>query len=111
MYVDRAKWLFCYGTLRDDAMYERITKARAKPGVPATLDGWRQLDIPGTTYTGVVPSRISDQVDGELRLVEVLGYWNLLDAYEGDEYERVHCSVRTATRRHPAFVYQYRRSE
>jgi gamma-glutamylcyclotransferase (GGCT)/AIG2-like uncharacterized protein YtfP len=110
MFGDRAKWLFCYGTLRDDALYEQITKAHATPRVPATLTGWRQQNVPGTAYIGAVPARFADQVAGDLRRVEALNHWSLLDAYEGDEYERVPCTVRTATGRRPAFVYKYRES-
>lgn len=103
----KAKWLFCYGTLRYNSFYEQLTQAAAPPSVPATLQGWTQFKVPGTEYPGAVPSRFSDAVRGELRPIKAESTWEILDAYEGTEYLRVPCIVQTAQGSIEAQIYRY----
>jgi gamma-glutamylcyclotransferase (GGCT)/AIG2-like uncharacterized protein YtfP len=104
---NEAKWLFCYGTLRDNSVYERLTQSPAPMSLPATLQGWIQFNVPGTAYCGAAPSRFSGAVLGELRRVETVGIWDVLDTYEGNDYLRVPCVVQTAQGSLEAQIYQY----
>jgi gamma-glutamylcyclotransferase (GGCT)/AIG2-like uncharacterized protein YtfP len=102
-----AKWLFCYGTLRDNSVYEQLTQTPEPATLPATLHGWNQFNVPGATYPGAVPSRLSGALQGELRPVKTASTWDILDEYEGNEYLRVPCVVQTAQGSIEAQIYQY----
>ncbi len=107
LHETEAEWLFCYGTLRDTSFYERLTRAPTLPSVPATLQGWIQFDVPGAAYPGAVPSRFSDIVQGELRRIQTASDWDILDTYEGNEYQRVPCVVETARGPLKVQIYRY----
>ncbi len=101
------QWLFCYGTLCNNSIYERLTEAPALASLPATLQGWNRFDVPGAAFPGAVPSRFSGAVQGELRPIETAAIWDILDTYEGSQYLRVPCVVQTAQGFIDAQIYQY----
>ncbi|KAJ2963385.1 hypothetical protein NQZ79_g1472 [Umbelopsis isabellina] len=106
---------FFYGTLQSPTVLLRVicgpeakpevteTKLRSLKLRPATLKGHRRYALKNLDYPGVVKSELSEcSVSGIL--CEGLSRQDILrlDAFEGDEYDRVTVSVSTvATNDHP----------
>ena len=107
MAPDNRRWLFCYGTLCDDSTFARVTQSTATPLVPATLEGWRQFNVPGVPYPAAVPASPQHRVEGGLREISSDTIWTRLDEYEGSEYTRVDCVVKAASGAIEAQVYRY----
>jgi len=78
--------LFAYGTLRVDAVL-RALLGRVPDSRQDTLTGWRVARLTGRVYPGLVPDPAGSATG---RLLTGLGAeeWELLDRYEGEEYER-----------------------
>lgn len=76
--------LFAYGTLRFPAVLHALL-GRVPPLSAASLAGWRAAALPGRIYPGLVPGAAARGVaiDGVRA-----GEWDVLDAFEGTEYER-----------------------
>lgn len=97
--------LFCYGTLQDPAVFLRITGKTACYQT-ATLDGFVRYRVSGADYPGVISSgHPNTPLEG--LLVSRLGRQELklLDAFEGELYERVLVPVESEGRRHDAWLY------
>lgn len=78
--------LFVYGTLQHPPLLEHLL-GRRPPLTPATLEGWRAVDLSGRVYPGLVPAptgsargHVLEVDDDELAV---------LDRFEGRQYERV----------------------
>ena len=105
--------LFVYGTLAPGQANHHVLGGVPGTWQPATLrgilheEGWgADLGCPG-----VVPSSEGERVAGHVlisdRLVE---QWGMLDAFEGDGYERVAVEVELSDgRQMPAWVYALKR--
>ena len=90
--------LFAYGTLCDPATQERLLGRLLGDGEPDTLRGYRLSRLRGIhdDYTIVQP-KPGSTVSG--RLYEVTHEeLTLLDAYEGDAYQRVSVTLVSKTR-------------
>ena len=76
--------LFTYGTLMFPEVLA-VLLGRVPASVPASVDGWRVLAIPGVSYPALVvaPGRARGRVLLDLRPEE----WRVIDAYEDDIYE------------------------
>ncbi len=82
----RVHRLFVYGTLQHPPLLEHLL-GRAPALVPATVAGWRAVDLSGRVYPGLVPARngsakghVLEVDDDELAV---------LDRFEGPQYERI----------------------
>lgn len=84
--------LFVYGTLAPGRPNEHILSEVRGTWEPATVTGWLYQEGWGAAvgYPGILLDEQGDAVEGWVftsgRLSE---YWGSLDAFEGDEYERV----------------------
>lgn len=84
--ADDSGALFAYGSLQCRDIFGAVTGER-RLGVPATLPGYRCVQLRGFSYPAVIPS------DGALTSGVVYSdlspeLWARLDAYEDDFYER-----------------------
>ncbi|MGW0867032.1 gamma-glutamylcyclotransferase family protein [Streptomyces sp. NPDC002611] len=78
--------LFCYGTLRFDAVLEALL-GRIPARIPASLPGWRAAALEGRVYPGLVVSAPNDTVDGIVLTDLNSREWKILDAFEDVRYE------------------------
>ena len=77
--------LFVYGTLQHPPLLEHLLGRR--PGLcPATLPGWRAARLRGRVYPGLLPG--GGPAAGHLLGVDDLEL-DVLDRFEGPQYERV----------------------
>ena len=85
---------FFYGTLMDAEIRVLVLGRHdgAKPVEPATLPGFRRLTMRGRTYPVIVADR-SSSVEGCLVRGLDRAAATRLDAFEGDEYDRIRCAV------------------
>lgn len=103
---DGQAWLFCYGTLLDDARWRSVVGAEAPRLEPAVLRQHRRFQVPGRDYPAAV-AHSGHSVSGGVRQVLRAEDWSALDRYEGSEYRRVPCSVEVQSRQLRAQVYLY----
>jgi gamma-glutamylcyclotransferase (GGCT)/AIG2-like uncharacterized protein YtfP len=94
--------LFAYGTLQFPLVLQALL-GRVPDLEPAVLPGWRAAALPGRLYPGLVPG--GGRAPGQLLVGLTAGEWSVLDAFEGDAYDR--CSLRLADGRE-AWVYVWR---
>ncbi|CAM5251168.1 hypothetical protein SSPIM334S_04813 [Streptomyces spiroverticillatus] len=81
----RPDTLFVYGTLRFPEVLHAVL-GRVPSGTPAEAAGWRAAAIRHRAYPGLVPSPGS--VTRGLLLADLTpAEWQLLDEYEGAEYD------------------------
>ncbi|MFD9040832.1 gamma-glutamylcyclotransferase family protein [Streptomyces bottropensis] len=78
--------LFCYGTLRFDAVLEALL-GRIPARIPASLPGWRAAALEGRVYPGLVVSAPDDTADGIVLTDLSSREWKILDAFEDLRYE------------------------
>lgn len=83
--VTSGRPLFAYGTLQFPAILE-VLLGRVPELVPTVVPGWRVAALPGRVYPGLVPAATS-QARGVLLSGLTAGEWEILDAYEDDEYD------------------------
>jgi gamma-glutamylcyclotransferase (GGCT)/AIG2-like uncharacterized protein YtfP len=83
--------LFAYGTLMWPEVLESVTGERPG-GRKAVLRGYRRLRVKGETYPVVVESE-EDVVEGILYRGLSAAAFELLDRFEGAEYDRVHIDL------------------
>ena len=79
--------LFAYGTLCADEIVDALL-GRSVEWSPAFLWGYRMGRVRSQAYPGIVPGRGEDRVEGRAYAALTHDDWRILDAYEGDEYER-----------------------
>ncbi len=79
--------LFTYGTLMDSRIWQRVTH-QTHPATPATLSGHKRLRIIGDDYPVLLPANKEDTVQGVVYSHVSAQQIMLLDAYEGDYYDR-----------------------
>ena len=103
---DRSPPLFVYGTLRDEDVLLAVLGHALEPGQrqPAVAHGHRAVFYPGRTY----PALIADpQSFAEGMLLRGLTDFDrdVLDGFEGAEYERLALSIEAAGRAEAVEVY------
>ncbi len=84
--------LFVYGSLAPDGPNQHVLSQIEGDWVPASVRGRLQEAGWGAEmgYPAIVLDDIADPVAGYVFVSEKLGeHWNELDAFEGEEYERV----------------------
>lgn len=79
--------LFAYGTLMWPEVMQSVVGRRLL-GVSARLSGYRRLRVKGEHYPVIIAS-LEDTVDGILYTDLSEHEFELLDQFEGEEYERV----------------------
>ena len=104
--------LFIYGSLQPGGPNEHVLADVAGEWVPAILKG-RLVDAgwgASMGYPGIVIDESGDDVQGQvLASTELNAIWPELDAFEGEEYERVTATVTLGTgERVEASVYALR---
>jgi len=90
--------LFVYGTLQFPEVLHALL-GRVPPMTPAVLRGWRAAVLPGRPYPGLVPAP-GKEVPGWVLADLDAHEWTILDAFEGDAYDRITVTLaggRTAT--------------
>lgn len=98
---------FTYGSLMWADIMARVC-GREFAGEPATLAGHRRRPVRGQDYPGL-QAEPGAAVPGILYRDVTEAAWARLDAFEGDEYERVDIVVTLADGRElPAQVYRFR---
>jgi gamma-glutamylcyclotransferase (GGCT)/AIG2-like uncharacterized protein YtfP len=98
---------FTYGSLMWADIMARVC-GREFAAEPATLAGHRRHPVRGQDYPGLRAAP-DGSVAGRLYLDVDAAAWARLDAFEGDEYERVDVRVALADGRTlPAQVYRFR---
>ncbi|MCE4557287.1 gamma-glutamylcyclotransferase family protein [Roseateles cellulosilyticus] len=98
---------FTYGSLMWADIMARVC-GREFTGEPASLAGHRRHPVRGQDYPGLRPAA-DGVVAGRLYRGVDAAAWERLDAFEGDEYERVDVVVSLADGRTlPAQVYRFR---
>jgi gamma-glutamylcyclotransferase (GGCT)/AIG2-like uncharacterized protein YtfP len=98
---------FTYGSLMWADIMARVC-GREFASEPAVLAGHRRHPVHGQDYPGLRPAA-GHQVAGRLYLDVDAAAWARLDAFEGEEYERVEVQVRLADGRAVAAqVYRFR---
>lgn len=98
--------LFAYGTLRDADILTAVLGRVLKPAqvMPASAPGYRAVFMPGRTYPGLV-RKAGAEAPGLLIRGVIREEYDLLDAYEGDEYRRERIMVMAEGRPYSAAVY------
>ncbi|RTL21873.1 MAG: gamma-glutamylcyclotransferase [Burkholderiales bacterium] len=98
---------FTYGSLMWADIMARVC-GRGFASEPAVLAGHRRHPVRGQDYPGLWPAP-GHEVPGRLYLDVDAAAWARLDAFEGDEYERVEVQVRLADGRCAAAqAYRFR---
>ncbi len=97
--------LFAYGTLIDLDFFRAVTGADCDR-VSARLAGYARYPVRGADYPGIRPAA-GCAVDGVVYLGVTEMAWQRLDAYEGDEYERVRVRVTMQADDKVCEVYAY----
>jgi len=105
--------LFVYGTLAPGRINHHLLETVKGVWEPATLR-WNLLDAGWGAEMGcpgIVPTETGDKVAGFVFSSEQLAdHWPRLDAFEGDEYERVLVTVQLANEQDvEAYVYALKR--
>ena len=77
---------FAYGTLMCDEIMAEVSGV-CPHRVPATLSGYRRLQVKAQPYPAVVPNT-DCRVDGIVYQNVPPSAWNRLDRFEGDMYSR-----------------------
>lgn len=96
--------LFCYGTLCADEVMRAVT-GKTFPGEKAELHGYRMRRVIGTEYPGIVAAH-GESVTGVLYDAVDEQSLRVLDAFEGEEYERMTVMVKLGSgEERQAFVY------
>ena len=92
-----------YGSLMVPRVMHDVC-GHARPGVPATLHGYRRRRLHGEHYPGIRPCA-GESVDGVLYGGLSGAQFAALDAFEGDWYRRQAVPVETAAGRREAQTY------
>jgi len=81
--------LFVYGTLLFPDVLQAVL-GRVPIMTPASLPGWRAAALPGRVYPGLVPATDGSGrgAAGQVLTGLSAGEWAVLDAFEGDAYDR-----------------------
>ncbi|MFW5845176.1 MAG: gamma-glutamylcyclotransferase family protein, partial [Planctomycetota bacterium] len=80
--------LFAYGTLMFPEVFARVAGPPVLASSPCVLLGWRRHALRDATYPALVPCP-GKRVQGVCYVEPATGQLQRLDAFEGDEYERV----------------------
>ncbi|MET7296959.1 gamma-glutamylcyclotransferase family protein [Streptomyces griseoloalbus] len=78
--------LFCYGTLRFDAVL-RALLGRVPQQSPASAPGYRAAALEGRVYPGLVAGTSADVASGVVLTDLSNQEWRILDAFEDARYE------------------------
>ncbi|MEO6395198.1 MAG: gamma-glutamylcyclotransferase family protein [Devosia sp.] len=98
--------LFVYGTLRDPDILAGVLgrPLRAEAMQPASAPGFRAVYYPGRVYPGLI--RSPGGVAEGLLLTDLSAFeFDLLDAFEGDEYRRDIIAVMADEELHETLAY------
>ena len=90
--MEETKNFFAYGTLMCDEIMAEVSGLRPHR-VPATLSGYRRLQVKGQPYPAVVPNT-DCSVDGIAYQNMRPSAWDRLDRFEGEMYSREVVQVR-----------------
>jgi len=88
------KNLFVYGTLMSDDVMHAVT-GRQFHGTQCTLDDFQRFSVKDADYPGIRNVK-GNIVDGLIYQDIPVTIWPLLDEFEGDMYERIEVTVKTA---------------
>ncbi len=83
--------LFAYGTLMCPDIMAEVSGLN-RPGISATLPGYRRLRVKGEDYPAIVPDA-AGWVTGVICRDIPKSAWILLDRFEGEMYVRVRAQV------------------
>ena len=90
--MKKTKNFFAYGTLMCDEIMAEVSGVCPRP-VPATLPGYRRLQVKAEPYPAVVPNT-ECRVDGIVYQDVPPAAWDRLDRFEGEMYSREIVQVR-----------------
>src|SRR3982074_2116547 len=76
--------LFVYGTLLFPEVLQALLD-RVPELIPASVAGWRVVALPGRVYPGLVLD--SETATGFLIIDLATSEWQILDAFEDEQYE------------------------
>ncbi|MFC9996837.1 gamma-glutamylcyclotransferase family protein [Nocardia sp. NPDC127526] len=102
---DPADPLFVYGTLQFPEVLLPLI-GRTPASEPARLPGRRVAELPGRVYPGLVAANDS-AAQGFLLTGLTPAEWQVLDAFEDDEYDLVPISVHAGDREVYAWTYAW----
>ncbi|MGB0370984.1 MAG: gamma-glutamylcyclotransferase family protein [Opitutales bacterium] len=85
--------LFVYGTLMVPEVLRRLLGSTLRME-GAQLEGYSRFRVKGAVYPGIVSAGAKDIVSGAVLSGMTTAQWKTLDAYEGDEYERLMVEAR-----------------
>lgn len=105
--------LFIYGTLAPGRPNEHILKPLNGTWQPATVKGFLKQQGWGKDlgYPGIELDNNGDTIEGFLFTSEHLAsFWQQLDAFEGEEYQRVLVKVFVNDEEVTAYIYQLKKS-
>ncbi|MFC9433368.1 gamma-glutamylcyclotransferase family protein [Nocardia sp. NPDC057030] len=95
--------LFVYGTLQFpevlEVLIDRVPRRRA-----ATASGWRVAALPGLLYPGLVP-QLNARARGLVLSGLTAAEWEILDAFEDDQYDLRAISLAAAADRVSTYVW------
>lgn len=97
--------LFVYGTLQFPRVLDELL-GRTPDLTPAVLPGRRAAALPGRVYPGLVAAP-SDSAAGFLLTGLTATEWQVLDAFEDDDYDLVPVSVHAGDREVYAWTYSW----
>ena len=98
--------LFVYGTLQLPDVMHAVTRLRPAPH-PAVLSGFARFTLRGEVYPSVVPSP-GARTEGMLYRDLDAATFDILDRFEGQEYERHQLSVSVHAETVQAWTYALR---
>jgi gamma-glutamylcyclotransferase (GGCT)/AIG2-like uncharacterized protein YtfP len=81
--------IFTYGSLMYKPVCQRVLKTTDSPLTQkAILQGYNRFKVPDMPYPGIKPAAPHSNVVGLILYLADESYYDLLDLYEGNEYER-----------------------
>ncbi|MEM9025462.1 MAG: gamma-glutamylcyclotransferase family protein [Verrucomicrobiota bacterium] len=80
--------LFVYGTLMEPEVLRRLL-GHVLEMRPAVIRGYRRFRVRNAVYPGIVAASPESSTTGKILSGLLESDWKTLDAFEGDEYERL----------------------
>lgn len=99
--------VFTYGILMFDPVWQGLVRGRYASR-EAVLRGYRRLRVKGADYPGLWPGAPEDAVQGRLYLDVAAADLEVLDEFEGPEYDRCLLDCDSSGRSLQAAVYVFR---
>ncbi len=99
--------LFTYGSLMYPPVWNRVVAGRYAC-CPATLAGYRRLQVRGEAYPALWPGEPGDRVTGVLYFDLQPADLGRLDRFEGEQYEHLRVICQTDAGPQEALAYGFR---